>query len=226
MSYTMPAWSYSSLTSFETCPYRYYMSKVKKEFPEQQTEATLWGNRVHKSLENAVATGSPLGAGMEQWQPIADKFRKRFVDGARVLVEQKMAINKWYYPVEWGAEDAWCRGIADITVLGDELAVSCDWKTGKRKTDTQQMKLMAGMIFAHHPQIKYVHTAFVWLKEGTTDKDKFEAEKKGEIWNEFIPRVAKMESAYTEDKWPKKPSGLCRGWCPVKSCTYWEPKRV
>ena len=44
-------WSYSALTSYETCPKRYQLTRVTKQVTEPQTEATRWGNEVHKALE-------------------------------------------------------------------------------------------------------------------------------------------------------------------------------
>jgi hypothetical protein len=221
----MPPWSYTALTAFENCPQRYFQTRVVKAFHDEQNEASLWGNRVHTALEDCVKTGKPLGEGMEQWQSLADKFRSRFEAGANVLVEKKLAINKFYVPVAWTAGDAWCRGIVDIAVWKEERIVAADWKTGKRKFDSDQMKLFAGLLFCHYPDVKTVKSSFVWLKEGATDSEEFEEEKKEEIWNTFIPRVRKMEEAYESGKWPARPSGLCRGWCPVKICPHWGPKK-
>ena len=62
-------WSYSSLQAFETCPRRFYLTRIAKLASEAQTQATLWGNEVHKALELAVAgtvlritRGSPKNA--------------------------------------------------------------------------------------------------------------------------------------------------------------------
>lgn len=224
-TYKMPAWSYSALTAFETCPHRYFKARVDKEFPEGQTEATLWGNRVHKSLEDCVKTGLPLPDGMQQWQEIASKFRSAFEGGTPVLIEKKLAINKFYRPVQWMASDAWCRGIVDVAVWKGTHIFAADWKTGKRRVDSDQMKLMAGMLFAHYSEVRTITTLFVWLKEDTTDKDKFNVDNTSDIWNIFLPRVKAMEDAYEKNKWPKRPSGLCRGWCPVKTCEHWEAKK-
>ena len=40
-------WSYSSLTSYETCPRRYDLVRNKRVVKEPPTEATIWGNKVH-----------------------------------------------------------------------------------------------------------------------------------------------------------------------------------
>ena len=41
----------------------------------------------------------------------------------------------------------------------------------------------------------------------------------------FIPRIRRMERAYEQDTWPAKPSGLCAGWCPVKTCPHYKDKK-
>ena len=48
------AWSYSSLRAFETCPWRYYLTRVSKEVIEPETEVLKWGNEVHKVFDEYV----------------------------------------------------------------------------------------------------------------------------------------------------------------------------
>ena len=54
------AWSYSALTAFETCPRRFELTRVTRQVKEPQTEATIWGNEVHKALELFAKDGKPL----------------------------------------------------------------------------------------------------------------------------------------------------------------------
>ena len=39
------------------------------------------------------------------------------------------------------------------------------------------------------------------------------------------PTLFEYAAAFKADTWTKKQSGLCKGWCPVKSCEFWEEKR-
>ena len=222
----MPPWSYTALTAYENCPKRYYLTRVAKTFHDTQNEAAIWGNRVHIELENAVKTGKPLPEGMEQWQHYVDKFYKLSRSPKnKVFTERQLAVDKNFRPVEWMAPNAWCRGIVDIGVLSGDTLVACDWKTGKRKPDSTQLALFAGLLFAHFPRVKKVKTVFIWLQDRKSDKSEYLVEDRAEIWNEFLPRVQRMGNAFAEDRWEPKPSGLCRGWCPCSSCDYHQPKR-
>lgn len=213
----IPAWSYSSLTAYETCPHRYHQTRVLKAVVEPQNEAAKHGDDVHKALETSVIKQEPLPAKYSEWQPIAMKVMN--AKGKRSS-ELKLAINKSFQPVSWSDKTAWCRGIVDIVVENGNKAWAGDWKTGKRKPDSTQLMLFAGLLFHHKPYLEHVTTSFIWLKDNKLDTEKFERGEVGNIWQEFMPRVQRMEYSYNNDKWVKKPSGLCRGWCPVKSCEF------
>lgn len=208
----IPPWSYSSLTSFETCGKRHYHLKVAKDVVETPHEATAWGSTVHKYMEDRAKDGTPLPVSVAGYEKLVAPI---IAKAGEKLIEQQFAINAAMQPTTWMAPDAWCRGIVDIGVLTGTKALLLDWKTGKRKVDSSQLKLFAGLAFAHYPQVNTVVTGFVWLKEGKVDKNTFTREDVPAIWQEFVPRVRRLERAYEESKFPPKPSGLCRSWCPV-----------
>lgn len=209
-----PAWTYSQLDSFETCPRKFYHTKVKRDIIEPPTVHTEWGTRVHTAFENFMLHGEPLPEGMTQWKPLAQRLAA--LPGVK-LCEQKYAIDRNFQPCDW--KGAWTRGIADLVVLHKNRAVVADYKTGKRKP-TEQLDLYANYIFHHHPEIDTVTTGFVWLKERKIDRNQITREEMPVVWQSFLPRVAKLESAYERDRWPAKTSGLCNGWCPVTSCEF------
>lgn len=216
---TIPAWTYSQLDKFETCPRQFYHVRVARDIVEPPTEYTVWGEKVHTAMEHRVLTGQELPEGMTQWEPLAAKLAK--LPGDK-LCEQQMAVDKNFQPAPW--KQAWTRGIADLLVVNKSAAVVLDYKTGKRKL-TEQLMLYAGYTFSHYPEVNTVTTGFVWLKDKKIDKDVFVREDIPKIWNTFLPRVRKLELAYEKDAWPCRPSGLCRGWCPVKSCEFYKEKR-
>ena len=223
MTNAMPAWSYSSLNNYETCPRKYYLTRVAKKIIEPQGEAAKYGDDVHKALELSVVNQQPLPDKYSTWQPIASKVMS--AKGKR-SAELKLAINKSFQPVSWFDKTAWCRGIVDIVVENNVKAWAGDWKTGKRKPESTQLMLFAGLLFHHKPYLEHVTTSFIWLKDSKIDTEKFDRGSIGNIWQEFMPRVQRMQASYENDKWVPKPSGLC-GWCPVgkDNCEFWRERR-
>jgi len=207
-----PPWSYSGLTSFETCPKRYFHIKVAKDVSDAPGEAAIWGSTVHKYLEDRVKDGTPLPPSVAGYEKMVLPIINR--EGEK-LVEQQFSVDANLQPTDWSSDAAWCRGIVDVGVLTGKRAVLLDWKTGKRKLDSDQLMLFAGLAFAHYPQLEVVSTGFIWLKEGKVDQQKFGRDQIPTIWQQFVPRVARLERAYNDNKFPPKPSGLCGRWCPV-----------
>lgn len=214
-------WSYSSLTSFETCPYRWYLTRWAKKVEEPQTESTLWGNRVHKALEERVKQNKPLPEDMEKFEPIVQTLID-FGKGAQVECEQKLAINKNFQKTGYFDHDVWLRSIADITITKGDKAFVGDYKTGKMANvpDSDQLALNSAVIFIHKPWVKSIVNAFVWLKERTISKEVFHREDLPAIWNKFLPRVRRMEQAIELENFPARPSGLCRAHCPCTQCPH------
>lgn len=215
----MQAWTFSSLDKYETCPRQYYHLRVKRDIVEPPTDATKWGEKVHTAMEYRVRDGTALPEGMTQWEGLAAKIAA--IPGEK-LCEQKMSVDKNFQPAEWSA--AWTRGIADLLVVNGATAVCLDYKTGKRKL-TDQLALYAGYTFAHYPQVNTVTTGFVWMKDRKIDKEAFTRVEVPMIWRKFLPKVHKLELAYEKDKWLPRPSGLCRGWCPVKTCEFYKERK-
>ena len=213
------AWSYSALTAFEVCPWRYFETKIAKTTSEPQTEATLWGNRVHKALELRVGTGSALPDELQQFEPVAAKVAAA-AEGRRLGCEQKLALGEDLLKRDWFGKDVWVRGIIDVSIENNDKLLILDWKTGKPTPDSAQLRLTAAMSFATKPWINHITNSFVWLKSGGCTTEKFTRDDIPGIWAEFYPRVQRLQQSIDLNKFPKRPSGLCREWCPVKTCEH------
>jgi hypothetical protein len=211
---TNPAWTYSQLDTFETCPKKFYHLKVAKDVSDPPSVHSEWGVRVHSAFEEFMLSGTLLPDGMTQWQPLANKLAS--LPGTK-LTEQKFAITRCFEPTEW--KTAWSRGIADLVVIHKDKAAVIDYKTGKRKP-SEQLDLYANYVFHQYPEVNLVTTGYVWLKEAKIDWKPLPRESVATTWQVLLPRVAKLESAYERDSWPARPSGLCKNWCPVTSCTF------
>lgn len=178
------------------------------------SEETLYGQRVHKMFENAVNWGDPLPADYKKFQPLVSKIQA--MPGEK-LPEFRFSIAEDFQPCAW--KDAWSRGAADLVVKRGKQAIIIDYKTGKRKP-SEQLALYAGFAFAYWPELEEVHTAYVWLKDRKIDRKTYLASEKHKIWENWVPLVHRLYTAYEKDHWQKRPSGLCRNWCPVKDCDF------
>src|SRR5260221_6599354 len=209
-------WSFSKLTSFETCPKQHYEVDLCKTYKEDST-ALLWGNEVHKAFELAIAQRKHLPETMKEWNKWVAVALKAH---GKVEVEKQFALTEQFTPTAYFGRDVWYRGKCDVVIVNGENAVAFDWKTGSIKKDSVQLMLMAQCIFAHYPQVKTVRTFFVWLKENTFSEETYDRQEVANAWTGLLLRVSLMRQANETQTFPPKPSGLCRKHCPVVSCPF------
>ena len=214
----LPPWTASSLDAYLTCPQRYYRTKIAKDVKDlPPSDAVLLGRKLHKAFENAVNLGDGLPAEYRHLQPLLDKIKA--LPGEK-LPEHKFGCTEGFQPCNFFDKQVWTRGAADLVVKHGKTCLILDYKTGKRKP-SDQLKLYAAYAFSTWPEIETVHTMFVWLKEKKIDKATYKREDVSNIWNDFIPIVARVRKSFETNNWPEKPSGLCRAWCPCTGCRYW-----
>lgn len=212
-------WSYSSLSTYEQCPRKFYHLRIAKDVKDTMGEAALWGNRVHKALELAVKGTQALPPELAKYNGIVEALRSA---PGQKFTEQKFGLTVHHTPTTFFGKDVWFRGIIDLKIVGKKNAICLDWKTGRVKTDGDQLKLFAATAFAQHPHVQEVHTKYVWLKHDQTTGKKFKREHLPAIWKSFEPRLERMKRAEDKDRWLPNESPLCN-WCPVgpDKCEFW-----
>lgn len=220
----MRTWSFSSLNTYYTCPRQYDLQYNKQVIPYQETEATIYGSRVHKALEDYARDRVPLPDDCKPFQKYVDKLLS--LDGERFF-ERQFALDRSLRPCAFDDANAWCRGVIDVGVVGGHRAIVADYKTGKKRPESDQLKLFAGFVFAHYPSVERVRTSYIWLKHGELTTETYTHDQVPEIWKHFMEKVRRLEDSYEKDKWVPKPSGLCNGWCGAgrENCEFWSPKR-
>lgn len=215
-------WSYSSLDDFVNCPRSYYEKRVAKSVKEEKSEQMIWGERVHKAFEDRQGLGTPLPPELAEHEP----FMQRLQDmPGEFSTERKIALNRAMQPCGFFDKDVWFRGIIDYTKRHENIAQIVDYKTGKPHSKFQQLKLFAIHIFAEHPEVDIVDVRFYWTKTCSTTFEVYRRKQIDDLWKMFVPNLKQYAQAFREDIWQPRPSGLCNGWCPVKTCEFWKPKR-
>ena len=216
----MKAWSYSGIKDFEQCARRYHEVKVLKNYPREETEAQGYGTNLHAQAEGFIKDGTPLTPEFSFMQPVMDSIAR--MEG-RKLCEHEMGVRVDLTPCKFDAPDAWARGIADLIVLSpDETKARCfDYKSGGNKyPDTDQLLLMSLMIFKHFPTVQSVSGGLLFVLKGTVAKHRVERDQAANLWWRWRERVSRLEAAHANGVWNPKKSGLCRKYCPVKTCEF------
>jgi CRISPR/Cas system-associated exonuclease Cas4 (RecB family) len=216
------AWSHTALSQFSNCPKQYYHLKVVKDVVDVRGEAVLWGERVHEAFEAYLKDGKPLPIDLSMYQGYLDAIKA--VRGT-MYVEHEMALDNQLNPCEKFAKNVFVRGVADVLHVDGDMAFAMDHKTGNRKQDSKQMKLMALLIFQHFPAVQKIKVGFFWLKVKAKDTDTFVRADIPALWQEFLPDIKQFRDAFMTNTWQPRQSGLCNGWCPVTTCDFWKPKR-
>lgn len=219
------AWSWSQLENFEGCPWRWYNESWAKTVPYVQTDAAKWGDKVHKALEHRIGPGKiPLPSNMAHLEKFALPVIAAEAGGAKLELEQKLGIDRSWEPTTYFGQGVWCRSIGDWLAEKGRKGILGDWKTGKPKTASGQLDLSSAVIMAHKPYLVEVTTTFIWIgehKAPPTTKT-ITREELPAIRASFLPRVKAMTDAVDNNRFIKKPSGLC-GYCSVgrSNCEHW-----
>ena len=212
------SWSYSALDAYENCPRKYWASYVAR-LPEtkMKTGAEQSGINEHKAFEDYLTRGVQLPMQLSNWKPVADKLL--LAPGQR-YVEHEMALDGNMQPCEWRDWDrAWLRAKLDVLVVNGSRAAYVDWKQGKFRPSNQQIKLSGLMVFMHYPAVETFNGLLAFVYQNRTHPYSITRADAPALWNEFLPIVRRMQTAWSTGDFPATPNPLC-GWCPYKACPH------
>lgn len=214
---TKLAHSYTAIKQYNSCPKRYYHQRITKDVKDQPGAATVYGERVHKQLEDYLkAPANALPVESAALKPLCDMFTEQAQGSGQILVEQEYTLNSNLEPTSWFAPDAWLRFKLDVLVVRDNnTAIVADWKTGKRRPDFDQLEMFALAVFKFWPEVTKVSSLFIWTKENAIDKEIYRREHEDAMWTKLMTNIHRIEKSLETDNWPAKPSGLCK-FCPCK----------
>lgn len=222
----MPAWSYSSIKTFDQCPKKYFHLKVAKDVKDEPGEAADYGTAVHLAAEEYIRDGKPIPEKFAYIRPVVERLAA--LPGDK-LAELKLGVRKvpgGYEPCEFFDKDVWWRGIADLLVIDGHRAWCVDYKTGKsaRYADTKQLDLLAGAVFTHFPEVVKIKSSLIYVVSGELIPKTHVITEKSKYLSVFDPQLDRLEAAMEHGVWNAKSSALCP-WCPVTTCENWRPRR-
>ena len=218
-------WSYSGLNMFVTCPAQYHAVKVLKTAADIPGEAAKFGTYLHKQFELRQKDGTPLPPDIAHHEPVMQELAAK--PGMKHL-ELRVALDKATRPSEFFARNVWSRGVIDYLSIANDTAYIVDYKTGKKVPSPDQLALCALFVFAKYPAVQQCEAWYYMTRHAPTVQPAWRVFKRDEIpalWARFIPNLKQYAEAYRTDIWQARPSGLCFGFCPVKQCDHWHPRR-
>jgi len=224
---TVPAWSYSSIKTFEQCPKKYYHLKVLKDVKDGDSTATIYGKEVHKAAEDFIKLDTPIPAKYDFIRPTLEVLKK--IPGEKHC-EMQLGVKKVdgkYAPCGFFDKNVWWRGIADLVIINEEkgLAHLVDYKTSKnaKYADPKQLDLLAGAVFTHFPKINIIKSALLFVVSGEIVKKKHEFMFRSSYMAIMQPQLDRLEAAIKNNVWNPNSSPLC-GYCPVTDCQHYRKR--
>lgn len=211
--------SYSSIKAFQQCPRQFYEVRILRKYKSAPTEATMYGERVHKAFEEYIKDGVPLPEALAHYRAFVEPVTK--FDG-EIIVEQKMGMRRDFSPCGFYDEDVWFRGIPDYLCINRDTGVARvgDWKTGKsaRFADTSQLELMSALVMQHYPQVNKVKGALLFVVAKDLIKAAYSRDQLPGILSKWAGYAGQIEEATA---WSPRSSGLCK-FCPLPqgACEY------
>ena len=218
----VPAWSFSSIKTFELCPKKYESEKVTKEVGYQETEATLYGVQLHLAAEEYVRDSKDIDPRFKFIKPYLDSLIA--IKGEKIC-ELKLGVKKYdgrLVACDFFDADVWFRGVADLVISDGELAWIVDYKSGKsaKYADMRQLALMAAALFLKYPEIKKIKTSLLFVVSKEFIKEDFKKDWGLDIFAKYNDLLTQREMAYNSGVFNAKPNGLCRQWCGTLSCAH------
>lgn len=249
---TMPkppiAFSWSRLECYEQCPRKFQLQNITKEM-KTDFEAPHFakGKMAHFLMEEHFKTGCDLkqtvykvmgdnGKNFYSLKPgpsivqsldfdfrFLEKFCATMNKATQVLPEIQITFNSRMHEVSWFDKKAWCRIIIDLLVIVGDFAIAIDYKTGKVKPYSDQLKLFSGGIMSKYPQVKRVLSAYIWLDHPNQAPvwKEFTRKDLEDIWLEFGDRAELIQLSNESSNWPAKKNMFCK-WCDASEsqCEY------
>lgn len=243
--------SFSANEVFDTCPYSYYRQKIVKDIPYAQGKEAAWGDICHKAIERAIKEKRLISAetykdpetGKEVTNDLS-WLNQYFVPFVRFVLEncdyeleaeKEITFTKppfqRTHATDWGR--AWWRTKSDVVMVSSHRChiIYVDWKLGGRKARSvskyqKQMRYAALALMIEYPEAQKVDTSLCWIKEnGKMDGLSFTRADIHKLLDEFATDVNEIAYAIQNNSWPKKKSGLCKGYCSVQDCSNWEERK-
>lgn len=196
------SYSHSSIKTYEQCPASYKFSRIDK-IPSESGPAAERGKLLHAEAEAVIKGGLPIvSEPMEHMLPMLLRLRDQ---GA--LSEEVISLTKDWEITDYDADDVRLRGIIDVLLIEGPIAYVRDFKSGKKRDYSDQLKLYAAMVFAKYPDVNAIQPIIDYIDIKKSELYTRIMRKEESLLREWInERMMKIDN----DKiYAPNPSSLC-----------------
>ena len=222
----MTAWSYSSLKTFQQCPKKYYHLKVAKDIKDDGSEATIYGQEIHKAAEDFVKDGAPIPEKFAFIKPVVEALNR--IEGEKhTEIQLGVANNEGKLsPCGFFDKGVWYRGIADLLIINGDEGFLVDYKSSKnaKYADLKQLDLLAAAVFLHYPEVTKLKSALLFVVSNEFVNKEHNSQHKLAYFEHVRYDLERLETAMKTGVWNAVSGPLC-GWCPVKTCHNFRERR-
>lgn len=208
----MPAWSYSRLSDFEACPYRFKLKYLEKK-PEASSPATERGTTIHQQYEAFMLKDEPCPSSF--FEPILQDIKENF----EWSVETEWAFDKNWNQQNWFDPSVWVRIKPDLQYYANGTLHIIDYKTGKPKRipHTSQGQLYAVGGACINPIFSRIEVSFWYHDHDQTYDFTLNKDQIALLKTQWTERAKKINTS----KYPPKPNNWNCKYCGMRQhCDY------
>lgn len=211
-------WSFSSLKTFEKCPYRTYLERIEKAplpaLGDDPNHPLTRGQRLHKEAELFVTGAGPFTSDLKRFREYFAQLKDAYQEG-QVEVEQKWGFTRHWEPTGWYDKDCWLWVKADAVWKKEGSWEAIDYKSGKdfaiEIPHGQQMQLYAIAALARYPEIDHIIGSLWYLDTGKIRSRVYSRAAVPVLANRWQQRSDKLTQAIAYP--PKANQANCK-YCP------------
>jgi len=210
------SWSFSALQTYEQCPRRIYLQKVKR-IAEPSSPAAARGSKIHDLAEQYVNGEYPEDKVPEELSKFEVEFRmlREAYPKGKIILEQDWGFDSdWNYG-NWKMHNIWLRSKLDVYIEESETsAIIIDHKTGRKFGNelkhNSQLMLYAICAFMRKPELDYVTARLWYLDKGETTEQSYTRGQAMLFFNKWNARALSLTNAL---HFPPAPSKSACKWC-------------
>lgn len=218
----LKAWSFSRLMTWDQCPFKLFLSAIKK-IREPEREVLIEGQDAETEILKYITKAKGANKCPERGEAFKEALGQLRTIARRIVIKKKFTFTSGWTLTDWFAQDAWLRVELDL-FYEEQIGTGrkaywrvhiIDLKTGKIYEDkvcqvelyNLVVLLLPEGILTHSPKAAY--SELWYLDQGETRDAQMFATDIEAAKDKWADRIRPMMSAKTFEP---RPTHMCR-WC-------------